>query len=92
MLNLASNLERNAALFPDKLVVHAGAHSLSYAQLDATSNQLANGLRALGIRPGDKVALTCPNLAYFPIAYYAILKIAAVVVPLNILLKAPEIA
>ena len=92
MLNLASNLERNAALFPDKLVVHAGAHSLSYAQLDAASNQLANGLRALGIRPGDKIALTCPNLAYFPIAYYAILKIAAVVVPLNILLKAPEIA
>ena len=76
MLNLASNLERNAALFPDKLVVHAGAHSLSYAQLDAAANQLANGLRALGIGRGDKVALTCPNLPYFPIAYYAILRSA----------------
>jgi long-chain acyl-CoA synthetase len=92
MLNLASNLARNAALFPDKVVVHAGAHSLTYSQLDAAASQLANGLRALGIRPGDKIALSCPNLAYFPIAYYAILKIAAVVVPLNILLKSPEIA
>lgn len=92
MLNIASNLVRNARLFPDKIAVHAGAQSLTYAQLDAAANQLANGLRGLGIRPYDKVALSCPNLAYFPIAYYAILKAAAVVVPINILLKAPEIA
>ncbi len=92
MINIASNLVRNAALYPDKIALFAGAQSLTYAQLDAAANQLANGLRGLGIRPNDKVALSCPNLAYFPIAYYGILKAAAVVVPLNILLKAPEIA
>jgi long-chain acyl-CoA synthetase len=54
MLNLASNLERKRRPVPGQVVVHAGAHSLSYAQLDAASNQLANGLRALGIQPGDK--------------------------------------
>ena len=45
-----------------------------------------------GIEPGDKVALSCPNLPYFPIVYYGILKAGAVVVPLNVLLKGREIA
>ena len=93
MLNIASNLVRNARLHPEKIAVvgHTG-HALTYAQLDAATHRLANGLRALGLQPGDKVALSCPNGAWFPIAYYAILKTGAVVVPLNILLKAPEIA
>jgi long-chain acyl-CoA synthetase len=42
--------------------------------------------------PGDRVALSCPNIAYYPIAYYGILKVGAVVVPLNVLLKSGEIA
>ena len=45
-----------------------------------------------GIEPGDKVALSCPNLPYFPIVYYGILKAGAVVVPLNVLLKGREVA
>ena len=49
--------------------------------------QVANLLVSRGIEPGDKVALSCPNLPYFPIVYYGILKAGAVVVPLNILLK-----
>ena len=92
MINIANNLGRNVALFPDKTAIHFGKQQLSYAQLDAAASQLANGLRGLGIGKGDKVALSCPNLPYFPIAYYAILKLGAIVVPLNILLKAPEIA
>ncbi len=51
---------------------------------------MANLLVARGIEPGDKVALTCPNLPYFPIVYYGILKAGAVVVPLNVLFKAPR--
>ena len=38
------------------------------------------------------IALSCPNTPHFPIAYYAILKLGAVVVPLNVLLKPREIA
>ncbi|MDH5645930.1 MAG: long-chain fatty acid--CoA ligase, partial [Candidatus Heimdallarchaeota archaeon] len=41
---------------------------------------------------GDKVAVSCPNLPYFPMVYYGILKIGATVVPLNVLLKKREIA
>ncbi len=45
-----------------------------------------------GIRHGDKVALSCANLPYFTIVYYGILKAGATVVPLNVLLKAREVA
>jgi long-chain acyl-CoA synthetase len=53
---------------------------------------VANLLVERGIRPGDRVALSCPNLPYFPVVYYGILKAGAVVVPLNVLLKGREIA
>src|SRR4051794_18007031 len=56
------------------------------------ANQVANLLVSRGIEPGDKVALSCPNLPYFPVIYYGILKAGAVVVPLNVLLKGREIA
>ena len=54
--------------------------------------QVAGGLQAMGINPGDHVALSCPNVPWFPIAYFGILKAGAVVVPLNVLLKPREIA
>src|SRR5205823_4279046 len=56
------------------------------------ANQVANLLVERGIGAGDKVAISCPNLPYFPVIYYGILKVGAVVVPLNILLKGREIA
>jgi long-chain acyl-CoA synthetase len=92
MLNLAALLERNAALMPDKTAVVCSGTRTTYAQLNAAANQVANGLRALGIGPGHKVALACPNLLAFPTVYYGILKAGAVVVPVNVLLKAAEIA
>ena len=45
-----------------------------------------------GVTAGDRVALIMPNVAYFPIAYYAILRLGAVVVPMNPLLKAGEVS
>ncbi len=56
------------------------------------ANQVANGLRSAGLAPGDRVAITCPNLPYFPIICFGILKAGAVVVPLSVLLKQDEIA
>ena len=46
----------------------------------------------MGVRVGDHVALSCPNVPWYPIAYFGILKAGAVVVPLNVMLKAREIA
>jgi long-chain acyl-CoA synthetase len=91
MLNLSLLLEDSARSFPDREAVVLGPTRLTYRQVDAAANQVANLLVARGIRPGDKVALSCPNLPYFPIVYYGALKAGAVVVPLNVLLKAREI-
>ena len=58
----------------------------SYAELDRTSDAIAAGLAAHGLKPGDRVGLYCPNGAEFVLCYLGILKAGAVVVPINLLL------
>ncbi|WTV74604.1 long-chain fatty acid--CoA ligase [Streptomyces sp. NBC_00028] len=90
--NLAELLEGTAVRHPERTAIVFGDSRLSYAQVDEAACQVANLLVSRGIRPGDKVALSMPNLPYFTIAYNGILKAGATVVPLNILLKAREVA
>lgn len=92
MLNLVISLEESSRRRPNQDAIVFGDTRLSYAQLNGAANQVANGLKELGIGYGDKVALSCPNLPYFPIVYYGILKTGAAVVPLNVLFKQREIA
>jgi len=92
VLNLSVFLEDSAGRVPDRDALVLGDTRLTYAQVDAMANQVANLLISRGIEPGDKVALSCPNLPFFPVIYYGILKAGAVVVPLNVLLKGREIA
>ncbi len=92
MTNLAGFLENSAQTYPDRTAIVFGDTRLSYPQVDGAANQVANLLVARGIRPGDKVALSCPNLPYFTIIYFGILKAGATVVPLNVLLKGREVA
>ena len=73
-LNLASIVTHNARLTPEKEAVVWNDTRLTYAQLDAMSNKVANALTKIGIGHGDKVALNCPNLPFFPIVYYGIMK------------------
>jgi long-chain acyl-CoA synthetase len=91
VLNLSVFLEDSARRVPDRDALVLGDTRLTYAQVDAMANQVANLLVSRGIEPGDKVALSCPNLPFFPVIYYGILKAGAVVVPLNVLLKGREI-
>lgn len=65
---------------------------MTYAQLDNAASRVAHALVDAGIRTGDKVALSCLNVPWFSVAYFGILETGAVVVPLNALLKAREIA
>ncbi len=92
MLNLAVLLEDSAKKVPDRTAIIFNETKLTYGQVNGMANQVAGGLLAAGIQKGDKVALFCPNLPYFPIVYFGILKAGATVVPLNVLLKAREIA
>jgi long-chain acyl-CoA synthetase len=90
-LNLASMVSHHARLSPNKEAIVWNDVRMTYAQLDAMSNKVANALTSMGIGYGDKVALNCPNLPYFPVVYYGILKAGAVVVPTCVLFKAREI-
>lgn len=92
MTNLASVLEDSTAQHPERTAVVFGDTRLSYAQLNGAANQVANLLVERGIRPGDRVAISCPNLPYFSVIYFGILKAGGTVVPLNVLFKAREVA
>jgi len=91
-MNLAFILESSAKDFPAKDAIVFGDTRLNFAQLNGAANQVANALIKNGIQKGDKVALSCLNIPYFPIVYYGILKAGAVVVPLSVLLKHNEVA
>lgn len=92
MLNLAMLLEISARRDPGKVAVIFDDMKLRYAEVNGAANKIANGLVGLGVRPGDKVALMLPNTPHFVICYYAVLKLGATVVPLNVLFKRHEVA
>ena len=91
VLNLASMVAHNAKIAPQNEAVVIGPRRMTYAELEAASNRVANALTTMGVGPGDKVALLCPNLPYFPIVYYGVMKTGAAVVPICVLFKAREI-
>lgn len=91
-VNVSSVLEHTARMQPQRLAVVCGDQRLTFGQVNAAANRVAHALRRSGVQPGDHVALSCPNLPYFPIAYFGILKAGATVVPLNVLFKSREIA
>ncbi len=92
MLNLSILLEASAQDYPGQVAVIFNEKKMTYAELNAAANMFANGLKKLGVKRGDKVALMMPNVPYFPIAYYGILKTGATVVPFNVLFTAREVA
>ncbi len=92
MLNLSVVLEDSARRYPNRNAVVLGSSRLTYAQVDAAANQVANLLADKGVGQGDKVALSCVNIPSFPVVYYGILKTGATVVPISVLLKSREIA
>ena len=91
-MNLADNLIRTAAAYPDRPAVRLDDAVLTYSDLDERSARIAGLLREHAVRPGDRVAVMLPNIPEFPVIYYGILRAGAVVVPMNPLLKEREVA
>jgi long-chain acyl-CoA synthetase len=91
MTNLADNLVRTAARFPDRPALRLGDDVMTYAGLDDASARVVTYLRSCGVQRGDRVGLMLPNVPQFAVAYYGILRAGAVVVPMNPLLKAREV-
>lgn len=77
---------------PDATALVFGARRLTYAQLNERACRLANGLAALGVGRGCRVAALTHNCNYFVEALFATAKLGAIFVPLNFRLVAREIA
>ena len=67
MSNLALLLDDSAREVPGRTAVVFEDTEFSYAELNATANQIAHALVWLGIQRGDRVAISCQNIPYFPI-------------------------
>ena len=76
-------LEQRAQERPDARFVFYGDEVWSFAEVDQAASRLAGGLRALGIRRGDRVALFLPNGPAFMNTYFALCKLGATTVSIN---------
>ena len=91
-MNLADNLIRTSQAFPDRPAVRLDETVLSYEDLDRGSARVAGLLSERGLRAGDRVAVMLPNEPTFAVIYYGVLRAGGIVVPMNPLLKAREVA
>ncbi|MEV8036096.1 long-chain fatty acid--CoA ligase [Streptomyces sp. NPDC086182] len=92
MTNLVTLLAATVAAHGERVAVRHDDDTLTYAGLDDASARVAALLRDRGLLPGDRVAMTMPNVPLFPVLYYGIMRAGGVVVPMNPLLKAREVA
>ncbi len=89
--DLVSLFRLGAKRAPERAAIVVDAPIWTYGALDIATDGVAASLAARGIGPGDRVGLYCPNGADFVVAYLGCLKAGAVIVPINLLLSAPEI-
>jgi fatty-acyl-CoA synthase len=83
-------LQKTAKTFPAKTAVICGDKCCDYRQLKDRVDRLASGLRFLGIRKNDKIAILHTNCHRFLETYFAAAKIGAVLVPMNYRLSAED--
>ena len=89
---LSDLVRRSARRFPAKLAIVCGDTQWSYAELDRTVDQLAGALAGRSIAAGDRVAVLARNSHGFVALRFALARLGAVLVPINFMLKADEVA
>jgi long-chain acyl-CoA synthetase len=91
MTNFAEELAAAADEAGDRPAIKLDDIVLNYSALHGATAHAAGLLRSKGVEAGDRVGLQMPNVPYFPVIYYGALRLGAVVVPMNPLLKAREV-
>ncbi|MFF0145682.1 fatty-acyl-CoA synthase [Amycolatopsis sulphurea] len=87
------DMVRRAALrHPDRIAVVAGEWRVTYREFDASVNRCAHALAARGLVKGDRLALLSHNNREFAVLVFAAAKLGLVLVPVNFMLGAEEIA
>ena len=89
--NLVRLLENSAARFSNKTALFFADKNINYRELFEMSQRLGQGLRNLGIKKEDKVAVLLNNSPEFIISYFAVISLQAICVPINNMLKEEEV-
>jgi long-chain acyl-CoA synthetase len=76
-------MRATAARFPDRPAITFKDEATTFARFELESNRLANGLAALGLTTGDRLALYLPNCPQYEFAFYAASKLGAIACPMN---------
>ena len=89
---LGELLWRSAQRVPAKTALVYRDQRWNYAELDALVNRMANALRERGVAKGERVAVLSHNNASFVVLQFALARAGAIMVPINFMLKASEVA
>lgn len=81
--SLSDIVEESARRFPKQVALEFFGRTTTYAELEEQILRAANGLRKLGVSAGDRVAIVLPNCPQHVVAFYAVLRLGAIVVEHN---------
>jgi len=84
-------LDDSVSSFPNATCTIFFNSKRTYKQISDDAWRFANGLRSLGVKKGDRVAIMLPNTPQFIVSFYGALRAGAVVVPCNPLYTVPEL-
>lgn len=84
-------LVRTAARDPDRKAFSFQGNSFTYRQFNEAVNRCAYSLQKLGVKKGDRAAIMSHNCHQFVIYWWALLKLGAIITPLNFMLKPEEV-
>jgi len=90
-VNLRDLLATAAASYGERAAIVYGERRISFIELEAASNRFANALIGMGVGKGERVAMLLTNTPEFITIFFAVAKIGAVSVPLDVKLKYPEL-
>lgn len=88
--HLGTDQQNNIAMIVEDDTL--GTASITFAELAVKTDQFAQVLRDLGVKPGDRVLIRLPNSLDYPIAFLGAMKTGAISVPTSTLLTAEEVA
>ncbi|MDL2321007.1 acyl-CoA synthetase [Desulfosarcina sp. OttesenSCG-928-B08] len=88
---IADMIRRTAHHHPDKTALVFGDRSMTYTELEAESNRVANALSALGVKKYDRVAILAHNTIHHVLTWLGCCKIGAVYLAINYLLKGKDV-
>src|SRR4051794_21493298 len=91
-MNLAELMTDTAEREGDHIALKLDDAEVSYSMLEEGSARIAGLLKSKGFEVGDRVGIMLPNVPYFAVIYYGVLRAGGVVVPMNPLLKGREVA